>query len=342
LYFKDLWIKKKALIITAIICFVLLIPFIQFLLTPESKLRFNEVNIFSDSTIVAKANKAIQNEGNTIFAKTIHNRRVLYTLEYLKHYFDFFNPDFLFIRGDVNPRFSHQENGELYLWELPLILAGMYFLITSKRKEAILIFGWLLLAPVAGATARETPHALRGETFLPIYELFSALGAVFIFTSIFKYSRKIATFTISVFAIVIGLSLFLFQYNYFIDYPYLYSEVWQDGYKTTIEKVKKIEDQYDKIVVTNTYGRPYAYVLFYGDIPPGEFWADSDVRKDQFGLYNVYRVGKYYFPEEFVLEKDTDKKVLYVGAPNEIPSGSRTIDTINFLNGKPAFVLSTE
>lgn len=342
LYFKELWKKKKEVIVTIIFCLIILLPFFHFLTTPESRLRYNEVNIFSDTKVLEESNKDIATEGNSISAKIIHNRRVAYSLQYLKHYLDFFTPDFLFIHGDVNPRFSLQEIGELYLFQLPLILIGIYILLKKQRKTSLFILGWLFLAPVVGATARETPHALRGETFLPLYSIFSSLGLVFLYEYLKCFGKSIKRVGVALFCIVVAVSLFYFQYIYYVDYPYLYSEVWQDGYKQTVEKVESIKSKYDRIVFTNHYGRAYAYVLFYGNITPEQFWENSDVRRDQFGLYNVYRVGKYEFPVTLSTDDNSNAKTLYVGAPDEIPGSMKVLSKVYLHNGHVGFVIATK
>ena len=51
--------NKKFTIIAALIGIFLLVPFLLYLKTPESKLRFNEVNIFSDLSVIKKSNDLI-------------------------------------------------------------------------------------------------------------------------------------------------------------------------------------------------------------------------------------------------------------------------------------------
>lgn len=97
-------IKKVSLF--ALVGLIFLLPFIFYLKSPESRLRFKEVNIFSDISVIEESNKLTVQDDNSAMAKLLHNRRVLYGLSYAKHYFDFFNPTYLFFKGDVNPRFS--------------------------------------------------------------------------------------------------------------------------------------------------------------------------------------------------------------------------------------------
>ncbi|HSX40260.1 MAG TPA: phospholipid carrier-dependent glycosyltransferase [Candidatus Saccharimonadales bacterium] len=340
LFRKELWTMKKYVIVAGIISFIVFIPFLQYLKTPESKLRFNEVNIFSNADIVKQSNQWIAEDSNSAAGKVLHNRRVLFGLLYAKHYFDFFDPKYLFFTGDGNPRFSLQDNGELYLWELPLLLAGVYLLCRKRNREALLIFGWFLLAPVAAATARETPHALRSETFIPTYEIIMASGMVGILGGVRRFGGKVKYLAFVGFGIIGIVSFYIFVHDYFVHYGVIYSYQWQYGYEQAVQKVEKIKSGYDEVVFTTAYGRPYIYVLFYGNTAPNQYWKDSTVTRDVFGFYTVSKLGKYVFRDHMLDSSDKGKKVLYVGAPNEIPSNFKKIDEVKFLDGGGAFVIA--
>jgi 4-amino-4-deoxy-L-arabinose transferase-like glycosyltransferase len=342
-YFKDLLIKKRLAILISgcALGLILLVPFMLYLRTPESRLRFNEVNIFSDSSIVTQSNAWIKQENNSLLADVLHNRRVLFTFSYLKHYFDFYNPNYLFFTGDVNPRFSMQDSGELYLWELPLLLFGAYMLIKYKKRESAFIIAWFLLAPIAAATARETPHALRSETYIPTYEIIAAFGALGVITFLGKFKPLYRKLCYIFFGVIVLVTVVVAAHNYFAHFPIQYSGDWQYGYKQAVLYAKAEENKYDIVAFTQEYGRPYIYVLFYGNVSPQVYWEKGVVTRDQFGFYNVLSIGKYQFRNSLVQPSDTGKRVLYVGAPDQIPNSLRIIKTINFLNDKPAFVIAT-
>lgn len=337
IYFKELWRTKRSVIIGGVIGILLLVPYLLFFTSPESRIRFQEVNIFSDLSIIERTNALQAKENNSLLSKAVHNRRVVFALEYVQNYFDFYNPNFLFFEGDINTRFSHRNNGQLYLWQLPLILIGIYQ-IAKGEKRAYIIFGWLLLAPVAAATARETPHALRAETFLPIFSIFTSVGVVTLICYAKKNTKLIYLLSISAVSITVLFSLFAFIYNYFTHFPKEFSHDWQYGYKEMITKVTSIEDDYDNIYVTRTLGRPYVYFLFYGDYTTQEFWNDSEVERDILGLYNVNRIGKIHFVE--VIPNDVKDNSLVIGNPEQIPDNYQVIDIVKFLNGRIAFEIA--
>ena len=130
------------------------------------------------------------------------------------------------------------------------------------------------------------------------------------------------------------------MHNYFAHYPITYSYEWQYGYKETVLEVEKLKDKYDYVVFTESYGRPYIYVLFYGNISPVEYWREGTVLRDRFGFYNVSRIGKYIFRKQLVEPSDSNRKVLYVGKEDEIPLTFNIIKKIYFLDGNPAFVIA--
>ncbi len=340
LYWRELLISRRKVICSCIMGFTLLLPFLFYLRSPESKLRFNEVNIFSDISVIKESNKLIAQEGSTKISQIINNRRVLFGLLYMHHYFDFFNPSYLFFSGDVNPRFSLRDNGELFLWELPFLIIGGYLLFKERSRPAFVILGWFVLAPIAAATARETPHALRSETYLPTFQIISAFGMVWGFEKINALHTLIKKMIILLCYTIIIISLYLFLHDYFVHFPRTFSYDWQYGYKQAVEEAEKLKNKYDYIAFTDGYGRPYIYVLFYTNTLPSEYWRQSIVSRDMFGFYNVSKVGKYVFRKQLVDPSDNGKKVLYIGRVEDIPNSFKKIRTINFLDGNPAFVIA--
>jgi 4-amino-4-deoxy-L-arabinose transferase-like glycosyltransferase len=342
-YFKDVFVRKRLAILFGgcALGLILLIPFMLYLRTPESRLRFNEVNIFSDTSIIKQSNTFIKQENNSLLSHILHNRRVMFTFSYLNHYFDFFNPGYLFFTGDVNPRFSMQDSGELYLWELPLLIAGAYMLIKYKKRESAFIITWFILAPIVAATARETPHALRSETYIPTYEIIAAFGMYGIIMILGKFKPLYRKLCYVVFGVIVLITIVSVIHNYFVHFPILYSREWQYGYKEAVTYAKSQENKYDIIAFTQMYGRPYIYVLFYGNISPQTYRRTGKETRDQFGLYNVLSVGKYQFRDTLIQPSDTGKRVLYVGDATQISGNLKILKTINFLNKKTAFVIAT-
>lgn len=334
---KNLWEIKKEAILAAIIGFIVFLPTFGFILSPQAGLRFQEVNIFSDSSIVKTSNQEIANDNNSFWSKVIHNRRVLYSLDFVKHYFDNLSPNFLFIAGDGNPKFSTQDIGQMYIWDIIFFVGGGFLLLKRKEGNWWLLPLWLLLGIIPAATARETPHALRIETTLPTFQIIVAYG----FVQMTEYFKKYKKIIICILFFLLFLNFAYFYHDYFYHYPSDYSGEWQYGYKQSIDYVKSIEMNYDYVQITSALGRPYIYYLFYTKTDPNYFRKTSVIKRDAFGFVTVESFGKYIFPENYDYSLSSSKRVLYINTPYNLPKNIKILKTFNLLNGQPTLVAYT-
>jgi 4-amino-4-deoxy-L-arabinose transferase-like glycosyltransferase len=328
----SLWKIRKWAAISGVLGILLLTPLISFYISPQARLRFKEVNIFSDPGIVTLANQEIANDGNVWWSKIIHNRRWGYAREYLRHYFDHFNPVFLFIKGDGNPKFSIQDVGELYLWELPFLIIGILFLIKQKKGFWWLIFYWLLVGIIPAATARETPHALRIETTLPTWQIITAVGVTAFLQYIKRYKRFVSYGLRVTGCGLLFLNFVYFQHNYWFHYPVQYSGEWQYGYKDAISFVRSVENDYGQVWFTDELGRPYIYFLYYLKINPKDFWRKAIIKRDVFGFVEVESFDKYHFFRS--TDANITGKTLVIEGTGNIPQGGELLKTFYLLNGK--------
>lgn len=331
-YHKKLLQMKKLSISAAIIGLIIILPSVPFLLSPQARLRYQEVNIFSNVDLVKTANQEVENDRNAWWSKIIHNRRIFYAREYTKHYFDNLSFNFLFIEGDGNPKFSTRDIGQMYLWELPFLLVGLLMLFRLREKNWFIIPVWLILGIIPAATARETPHALRIETTLPTFQILVAYGIINTFTLIKKY-RRIFTGMLS---LIIGLFFVYFLHVYFVQYPWEFSGNWQYGYKDSIAYVKSVQKDYDHVVVTSSLGRPYIYYLFYLNVAPSEFRKTAVVKRDAFGFVDVESFSKYRFPKVAEVTPNTGKTLYIISANENLPSGVEPLKIFYNLDGTPA------
>lgn len=331
--------QKKWIIISIIVSLIMLAPSISYLTSRESKLRFQEVSIFNNLEPVKVANNRIAMDENSWWGNIIHNRRLLFTSDFLRHYIDNFALRFLFTHGDVNPRLAVQTMGELYVWDLPFLLLGVYFLIRKKEKYLPVLIAWMLIVPIPAATARETPHALRILSILPTYQIIIAYGIFQIYKKIRSRFQQTKTLLVifSVICFVLSASIFYYLHDYYIHYARDWSGEWQYGYKEMVSNVLKIENNYDHIYVTNSLGRPYIYFAFYKPYPISEFTANIEKDRDWFGFWDVKTLGKIQF--NFDGLQSTYGKLLIVTTPNNIPSGFHELTRVRNLAGDDVFVI---
>lgn len=330
---RDVKKNIRLFIFGIIIAAITVAPIVPHLLSPQARLRFTEVNIFSDLSVIEKSNTRIAREPNNVIGKLVNNRRVGFTWNFLIHFMDNLQPQFLFVTGDGNPKFSIQDVGQLYLIEAPLLAIGIIALFVEYPAVASLLLYWLVAAIVPAATARETPHALRILNSLPTWHIFIAFGIL----SVYRYVKKGRAIYCLLLIALYGFSITYYLHTYYVHYPIEYSHEWQYGYREAIAKIAPLVSKYDHVVITDSIGRPYMYTLFYTKTRPSDFWNTKKDYFDAAGFYHVDGFLKYSFGG--TLPGTPDHKTLYVWDAGAVPKGARVIDTIQLLNGNPVLMI---
>ena len=356
---RNLIQMKKKVAVSAIVALIISVPVITFMLTPQAKLRYHEVNIFSDLSIVENSNKAMQTDyivahkgkycpeceevslsDISLWSRIIHNRRYLYMVEYLRHYFHHFNPSFLFIHGDGNPKFSTGDVGQLYIVSLPFLIYGSVMLVRKKNRFWWIIPVWLLTGIIPAATARETAHALRIETTLPTFQIIIAYGLVCFYEFLSKHLTNKRSLQISIFIITSTYFLNTLYYlqGYYIFYPGESSREWQYGYKQAISYIKDHYNDYDTIAITDALGRPYVYMLFHLQVDPREYRSTADFNRDVYGIVDVKGFDKFRFSNNPKDEANGKGKALVLDLPDRVPDQVEIVKEFMLLNGEPILV----
>lgn len=292
-----------------ILSILLLIPITTQVLRAEGFKRVKEVSIFQDQSLIvdyvsAKAKK------DDILAKVFLNRRIPVTIEAFHNYFSHFSFGFLFFGDDPNPRHRVPFHGNFYIFEIPLMLFGFWFLLRQNNlKVKYFLLTWILLAPLSAAFAKETPHGLRSLLMLPPLIILSSIGTVNLAKKYF--SKIILTGTVIFFFII-------YLYSYYVIYPLRDNLSWAFGYKEMFSQVSKIENKYDRIIVSGHYWKPYIFYLFYNKIDPYFYQNAStgeSIGKFRFGTTYWDSGGKDSGEED--IERSKGTKTLVVISPNE-------------------------
>ena len=348
IYWKKL-IKFKKFIIFSLIIFVsLLTPLTPYFLSGERSARYKLVSITDDPGLVPRIN---ENRGRSTLPKPlprlIHNKVTYIGFYFTRNYLAHFTPQFLFLSGAPHKQHHVQNMGELYLFQAPFLLIGLWGLFKKKQKFKGLLLSWLFLAFVpVSVTGDSIPHALRTHVAAPFYQLVSSFGFLITLGWISKW-KNIVKVSLGVFSGgVVLLSVGYYLYNYYVIYPQNYSRDWQYGYKQVVEYISKHQNEYDQIVFTRHYGEPHMFTLFYLNYPPDKYQNDPNlVRFETYDWVRVLRFDKFYFPDlgdkgtqqKDILEQNKDKNLLFIGKAGDFPYGGRSLLTINFLDGTPAF-----
>jgi len=355
--FKALFKRKGFLfgfLASVVLAFLVLAAAI--ILEPSARARGQWLFIINQSAV----NKIIENRDNSkfplIISRIVYNRPTYFISEFTKNYLEYFSPKFLFINGGTQYQYSLPGYGLSYLINLPFFYLGLLILFKRAKdgsKDYRLILAWLLLSPIAGAITNEHFAVTRVSTMLPLPQLLSAIGAFFVFDYLNKKTaEKYKGLLVALYFIAIYIFAEGYLINYFIKYPKTYSWAWQYGYKQAVNYAKENYGKYDKIIVTKKYGEPHEFFLFYWPWDPAKYQNDTNaIRFYQSGWYWVDRFDKFYFVndwqipksgETFVLESKgkvdcSNSRCLLITSPGDYPLGWKKLETINFLDGSPAF-----
>jgi 4-amino-4-deoxy-L-arabinose transferase-like glycosyltransferase len=331
-------INKKIIVFSIILGLVVIFPMVSYIFNNSSSLqRATGTSIFSSQTELLKTNiQKLERDklNNDRIGFLLDNRRIVYVQSIVSGYISHFDINWLFIKGDSVQRHHAPNMGLLYLFELPFILLGIYFLIFGEfsRKTKFLIFAWFLLVPIPASITTGVPHAVRTLNFLPTFQILTAIG--FVTAIVWLSNLKLRILNVKILYIV-GFLYFIFAVlnfgyylnQYFVQQNYYNSKDWQYGYKQTVESVLKFENKYKKVVISNkSLDQSYIFFLFYLQYSPSDYQKNSEDKSFR----------KYVFKEIDWKVDSKIKNTLYVGASEEIPEGINIIKTIYNLDGTPA------
>jgi len=302
--------------------------------------RLSMVTIFSDPTVINSSIKEINYDknNNDYFGMALHNRRVIYTLAIAKGYLDHFNPDFLFIHGDGGVQHHAVNMGMLYLWDIPFILAGIYYLLKKFNWFVFVLLISFLVSPIPAAITTGTPHPVRAIGMVLGFHIFAAVGVIFFWEKIMLLKNlfvRVAIVLIILICFMLNVTYYLHQY--YVHTPVEYGYFWQYGYKQALSYMKENEAKFKNIIMTYEYDQPYIYYLFYNKIDPLWYQKNWDYNKN--GTVDRFKrvIGKYMFRNIDYSKDIKIPNILLIGSPKEIPDNAKVIKTIKFPDGKIAF-----
>ena len=254
-----------------IIMFFLSLPILSQVFFGQASERFKKVSLFNDDNLISEVINYRQQQNNSFSSKIFYNRYVLSAKKIGANYFNSFSSDFLFGMGDVTFRHSLHKVGNLFWVYLIFLITGFVCFIKKKKKSFADFFmlGFLVVSPIPSSlTSDGAYHATR--LFLMIFPLcyFAAVG----FNKIFEYKKIIG--------IILAFVLF-FEFSYFQSYYWNSYKLdswrwWQSGYKEMVNSVIDIEDDYQKVLIENTYEPALPRFLFWSQYNPRKVFSLND------------------------------------------------------------------
>lgn len=322
-------LDKKKVLFVFIFFGITILPIASEMIGKSGSARFDQVSIFSDngieSTILEQNNFCFLSQPRILpkICKVVYNKPFLYAETFLKNYFSFLFPTFLFIEGDQLRYLGDPSFAEFYIFLAPFYLIGAYELFKKKGLKENLVKTAFLIAPIPSALVGD-PQIVRGSALLIFIALFSANGIFTVFKSLKKKLIK-NIYVLTIFSLV-----FIFLIRFFISYTHIYpGKLGNAFYPLSVESLQFLidkEDEYDLISIDHTvYPDAHIFVSFSKKIDP--VWYQENVvrpEKDSFGFSHPSHLGKYEFNKgikELVnsyLCKENEQKVLFVSNNTDI------------------------
>lgn len=335
LFRNELIARKKQVASAFLLGLLLLVPFVKATLTPNALIRFEATSIFNAQRERFERQAillATDIEEENVVGQVFHNRRVLAAQIVLEGYASHFNPTWLFANPSGD-RHKIPDLGLLYVWEVPLILLGLVVLVREKidRRVKVLLFLWFFSAPVGAALTSDAPHAMRSYTFLPTWQIFSALGLF----SLFQMRQDVTNYRRALFvicAILIAGSVIYLYGQYFVVFPQTQSKSFQYALAQAIPFVLENQSKYDKVVISNRDNlyQSYMFLLYYSRYNPREYQNFGGTMSGGFAQTHYFDTFEF---RPIVWDKEKkSKRTLYVGNPFEFPQEAKAIFESRYLD----------
>lgn len=314
----SIWKQTKKTFKIALIASFISVSLLSFLLVfsiSGGTGRFSQVNIFSSFETDFAQKQQIQEDSiahsSYITSRFFHNKITNTSLIFISNYLEYFSFNFLFTKGGLPIWYSIPRVGLIYIFELPFIIFGIYYLVRCKNIYCRIPIIWLLFGPVVGAiTMDDIPNVNRSLVMFPMLELIATFGFIE-FLNLSRFRKKII-FSI-LFGAIFVLNVFYFLHQYFFNARAHNTWYRNNGFSEMMTEVKNSYASYDKIIMSKYQGGIYPLVLFHMKYDPRTYQLEgSPKNKDYDGF------GKFFFvPQDCPSVQTTDKtpkvkKILYI------------------------------
>lgn len=345
IYWKQIKTINKQSFIRSLLVVLVFASIIGYgLVFSGSSRRVADQTILKEENLGVLRQNQIEDDLPQPFNRVVYNKYQFLVSKVTDNYLGYFSIPFMFgpHRSDGSI-LNFPSLGLLYIWQLPLLLVGIFYLLKNKSKASVVIFTWLLIAPIPASLTQDYMHAGRAQAFFPALTIISAIGLYAIFE--FIKSPKQKNIFIYTSSIIILLSLFWRTDNYlFHTFNKPLGGLGQ-GYKEVVAFTEQNKDKYDKIIFTKENSEPHAFVSFYAAIDPSQVQSESQDWKKfetdglRFLDMTDYKLGKYEFRNIDFSKERSHKNALIVGLPKNIPETITPKFTAYDQSGKAVFVV---
>jgi len=291
-------IHKTEIVLTTIVSLVLLLPFVLSIFSSGGANSASGTFLTSSNAVKAPL---IEFRSYFIyypvFSKLFFNTWTLLGWQYLNNIVTYFSTPFLFVAGSGHGNHGIGNVGQFYLFEFPLIVAGIAIALKQKMKGTKILILWGLITIMVAALTRDIPQATRSFFLIVPLEIFSAVGLIRLIQYIMTIGKTYQKVMISIFtASVVFYSVLFYFSSYYVRFPILYAKQWREQDKALVKYIIENEKDYDKVIFDTKSGFIYTSYLFYSIYPPANFYSSvKRLPDDTEGFSKVTSFGKFEF-----------------------------------------------
>lgn len=341
LNYKKIKIRTAGVWLSGFLGLLLIWQLLYTATSDSGQMRFRGASIFTEALSLETASEKetyaswqkVDAQMQDRLGKYWHSDKVLYASIFIRNYFKHLDPNFWLFSDNDTLRHHVRGMGIIYLIELPLLVLGIYFLVSkADRKAGLFVLIWFFVSIIPAALTRDVPHAMRIAVMMPMPQLLIALGIMHTL-KVFRDQRvvKLGLLLIS------GLYLInhaFFLHQYFLHYAKDSSEDWRYGRRAAAVFAESVKEKYEKVLVSTNLEYPHAFFLYYLKYDPIKYLAEGGTVSGGWGEVKN-KFDKYEF-RPFNFGELEHNNYLFIGKPDEFPSYVVPLRKITYLNGKEA------
>jgi len=329
IYRKELGFKRALMFLAPIFLITIFVLF----LSPGGQARLKGVSAFSDPDLIKSSAQMAKEDG--VIGQLLYNRRFVYAEKFWEGYFASFRFDFLFGKADQVTRMvvPGAGFGLMFWWDLPFLLAGLYFLISRKPNGWQVILIWLVLSPIAAAPTLPQMTSTRTTLMVPALVSLSAYGFYFLIKNKNNLTKSL----------IIGLLAFnflIFTNGYFRHFAKEKSADWFFGYRELFSYLETSRSPvYFFYRQPESLDQVYAFSLFYNKVDPYAWQANGGSRLGCGATTGQFAFARYHFIPYACLSNRLDLNAF--GLDDLVVTardlGAMPVKRVYYQDGKTAF-----
>ena len=280
---KHLITQWKTTIAAGIIGICIAVPIIAVSISPEALTRLHGTSIQTSHPDITKATEKqfLARQKRDVLGIIINDRRLVFAAVSAKQYIEHFNPTWLF---SGNRKEDHKAPfiGLFYPWEMVTILLGFFVFVTKPQWRGVstVVLLFICSGPLPAAITTGAPHAMRSYTMLIGLVIAEAMGIVFAL-SFFERRKFLFLFIRIAFGMTVIISVSIFCFRYFKDFPVLHSSSFQHSLTLVLKQhVLMPHANKKRIIISNENAlyQSYMFYLFTASYDPSKYLKNGGTK----------------------------------------------------------------